>query len=70
MPIYEFHCEDCDKNFEALIMISSALKDLSCKHCGSTNIKKMISTTFQKPTTSSPIPSGALTGCSSRSGFS
>jgi putative FmdB family regulatory protein len=70
MPIYEFHCEDCDKSFESLVMISSALKDVSCKHCGGTDIKKLVSTTSQKPTTSSTIPSGALSGCSSRSGFS
>lgn len=70
MPIYEFHCEECDKDFEALVMISSALKDVSCKHCNSTNIKKMVSATSQNPTTGGGIPAGALSGCSSSSGFS
>jgi len=70
MPIYEFHCEDCGKNFESLVMIASALDDVSCKHCKSSNIKKMISTTSSQPLNSSSIPAGALSGCSSRSGFS
>jgi len=40
MPIYEFHCDDCDKNFESLIMIASAAENLRCKYCKSSNIKK------------------------------
>lgn len=70
MPIYEFHCEDCDKNFESLVMIASALDSVTCKHCKSSNIKKLISATSSKPAAGSPIPAGALSGCSSSSGFS
>ncbi|AGF78417.1 putative regulatory protein, FmdB family [Desulfocapsa sulfexigens DSM 10523] len=70
MPIYEFYCEDCGKNFESLIMIASALENVSCKHCKSTNIKKMVSATSSQPAKGSTIPAGALSGCSSRSGFS
>ncbi|MBU0961911.1 MAG: zinc ribbon domain-containing protein [Proteobacteria bacterium] len=70
MPIYEFHCEDCGKNFESLVLIASAVNDLTCKHCNSSNIKKMISATSCQPAKGSPIPAGALSGCSSRSGFS
>lgn len=40
MPIYEFHCEDCGKNFESLVLVASAVDDLTCKHCNSLNIKK------------------------------
>ncbi len=69
MPIYEFHCEDCDKNFESLVMIASAMDSVTCKHCNSSNIKKIISATSSPPVKSS-IPSGALSGCSSSSGFS
>ena len=69
MPIYEFHCENCGKNFESLVMIASAMDKVTCKHCNSSNIKKMISATSSQPVTSS-IPSGALSGCSSKSGFS
>ena len=70
MPIYEFHCEDCGKNFESLVMIASAVEGLTCKYCNSPNIKKMLSVTSSQPTNRSPIPAGALSGCSSKSGFS
>ncbi len=70
MPIYEFHCEDCGKNFESLVMIASALDSVTCKHCKSSNIKKMVSATSSQPATGTAIPAGALSGCSSRSGFS
>ncbi len=71
MPIYEFHCEDCNKNFESLVMIASALDDVTCKHCKGSNIKKMISATSStQPLKGGGIPAGALSGCSSSSGFS
>ncbi len=70
MPIYEFHCEDCDKNFESLVMIASALEEVTCKHCHSSHIKKMPSATSTQPNKEGAIPSGALSGCSSSSGFS
>jgi putative FmdB family regulatory protein len=69
MPIYEFHCEDCDKNFESLVMIASAMDSVTCKYCNSSNIKKIISATSSQPLKNS-IPAGALSGCSSSSGFS
>lgn len=70
MPIYEFHCEDCGKNSESLVLIASALDNITCKHCKSSNIKKMISATSSQPVSGNAIPAAALSGCSSRSGFS
>jgi putative FmdB family regulatory protein len=70
MPIYEFKCNDCDKTFESLVLIASAVDGISCKHCHSANIKKNLSAPSGKPAKDSPIPAGALSGCSSRSGFS
>ncbi|KAF0187994.1 MAG: putative regulatory protein FmdB [Desulfobulbaceae bacterium] len=70
MPIYEFRCDDCDKTFERLVLVASAVDSIRCKHCQSANIKKNLSATSGKPAKDSPIPAGALSGCSSRSGFS
>jgi putative FmdB family regulatory protein len=39
MPIYEFHCIACDKNFEA---ISKPADPISCKYCGTFEVKKEI----------------------------
>ncbi|MBC8208448.1 MAG: zinc ribbon domain-containing protein [Desulfobulbaceae bacterium] len=70
MPIYEFKCNSCGQNFESLVLIASAVDSITCKHCNSTDIKKIISVTSSQPTKGSQIPAGALSGCSSRSGFS
>jgi putative FmdB family regulatory protein len=43
MPIYEFHCEKCEKDAEILIR-SSDWKGTKCPHCGSTKLSKKFST--------------------------
>ncbi len=71
MPIYEFKCQDCSEVFEVLHSASKSTADVSCKKCGSKNVKKEISaSSFRINTGGSNIPTGALSGCSSSSGFS
>ncbi len=43
MPIYEFHCEKCDRDSEILVR-SSDWKGTPCPHCGSTKLGKKFST--------------------------
>ncbi|HVU07261.1 MAG TPA: zinc ribbon domain-containing protein [Verrucomicrobiae bacterium] len=43
MPIYEFHCEDCERDSEILVR-SSNWKNSECPHCGSKNLSKKFST--------------------------
>jgi len=42
MPIYEFHCEKCEKDSEVLVR-SSNWKGTKCPKCGSTKLKKKLS---------------------------
>lgn len=42
MPIYEFHCEKCEKDSEVLVR-SSDWKGTKCPHCGSTRLAKKLS---------------------------
>ena len=42
MPIYEFHCEKCEKDSEILVH-SSQWKGTKCPHCGSTRLSKKLS---------------------------
>jgi putative FmdB family regulatory protein len=42
MPIYEFHCEKCERDSEILVR-SSDWKGTSCPHCGSTKLSKKFS---------------------------
>ncbi|HIJ78206.1 MAG: zinc ribbon domain-containing protein [Desulfobulbaceae bacterium] len=71
MPIYEFRCQECKNPFEALVTSSAAISEVSCPKCNSKNIKKTISAaSFKISSGNSSIPAGALSGCSSKSGFS
>ena len=40
MPIYDFHCNECDRTFESLVRASSTPV---CPACGSANVKKLVS---------------------------
>ena len=43
MPIYEYTCIKCNKDFSALQRIGCTEKDTQCPDCGSKNVKKKIS---------------------------
>ena len=42
MPIYEFHCDDCDRDSEILVR-SSRWEGTQCPLCGSANLEKKLS---------------------------
>lgn len=41
MPIYEYHCEDCNRDFETLVMRKSEV--VQCPGCGGEHLSKLIS---------------------------
>jgi putative FmdB family regulatory protein len=41
MPLYDFQCEDCGKTSE--ILMTGSRDAAACSHCGSTNLKKLLS---------------------------
>ncbi len=70
MPIYEYVCKECKAHFEALVSLTSG-ETIKCGKCGSLDVKKTVSaSSFRMAGSGSSIPSGALSGCSSKSGFS
>jgi putative FmdB family regulatory protein len=48
MPIYEYQCKKCEKDFEVFYTSQSAVKKEekmeTCPHCGATEKKKKVST--------------------------
>ncbi len=44
MPIYEYQCHDCGREFEKMVRFSEADHDQICPACQSLNTKKKIST--------------------------
>jgi len=43
MPIYEYFCEKCKCTFSVLQTLSAAEKGTTCTECGSSKVKKMLS---------------------------
>ena len=43
MPIYELHCEQCERDSEILVR-STDWKNSKCPHCGSSKLHKNFST--------------------------
>jgi len=70
MPIYEYKCNVCKKQFEILVTASALADNVVCTNCKSPDIRKIISSSSYRLNKGSSIPSGALSGCSAKSGFS
>jgi putative FmdB family regulatory protein len=65
MPIYEFHCEKCERDSEILVR-SNDWKGTTCPHCGSTKLSKKFSTFASNgggTTQAAPRSSGGGGGC-------
>jgi putative FmdB family regulatory protein len=71
MPIYEYRCKKCEAVFETFVSSISDADKVSCKRCKSKDVVKQISSFSSRLAgSSSNAPAGALSGCSSKSGFS
>jgi putative FmdB family regulatory protein len=46
MPIYEYRCHHCHKEFSALILGPSDLSCLACEHCGGKDWERRVSRVF------------------------
>jgi putative FmdB family regulatory protein len=66
MPIYEFKCEDCDEEFEALVFRSD--ETVPCPGCKGDHIKRLLSACAYKTGSGSSdgaysAPSTGSSGC-------
>jgi putative FmdB family regulatory protein len=43
MPIYEYRCNQCQKEFNQLFLNQREVKKVKCKHCGGHDLEKLIS---------------------------
>ena len=70
MPIYEYHCNDCNVDFEKLVFGSNP--EVACEKCGSVKTEKLMSRfgmgKSSGASSSGPSVSGSgCGGCSSSS---
>jgi putative FmdB family regulatory protein len=43
MPVYEYKCNDCGKQFEFLMLRESDKDELKCSKCGGTDLERLLS---------------------------
>ncbi|MBM4338978.1 MAG: zinc ribbon domain-containing protein [Deltaproteobacteria bacterium] len=43
MPIFEYRCNQCHKEFSQLFLNSREVRKVKCRHCSSIDLKKLIS---------------------------
>lgn len=55
MPIYDFHCQECDRSFELLVRGSTVPV---CPECGSAKVEKLLSLTAPQGKTAGIIARG------------
>ncbi len=65
MPIYEFKCLDCKKEFETLVLGRD--EDISCPYCHGNRLEHLISKCTFKGN-GGVVSTGGSSGCSSCSG--
>ncbi len=66
MPLYEYHCSECDQNFEKMMRFSELDLAPECPHCHSRETHKQISTFASRIMgTSSTAASSTASSCSS-----
>ena len=66
MPIFEFHCRDCQDDFEKIVLGSDA--KIKCPRCESSKVRKKLSSFSFKSGSKSVSASksgGGCSGCSS-----
>ena len=62
MPIFEYHCQECQATFERLILRPQAGTSITCPHCSSAHTTKLFSTFYAQGSataaTGGPSPMG------------
>ena len=64
MPLYEYHCNKCEKEFEQIVPFSEADLIPSCPFCGDKDTSKKISMAASFGSS----PSGSVTSSGSKCG--
>lgn len=43
MPIYEYRCKKCNREFSELVLSIKEIDKVRCKYCNSVNLKRLVS---------------------------
>jgi putative FmdB family regulatory protein len=63
MPLYGFVCEECEEEFEELVMSASQTEEVSCPACESRKVHRQLSLVAAMKRTGSSTSSISSAGC-------
>lgn len=66
MPLYEYTCSACDRPFELLVSSPALADSVACRHCGSVEVRRLISSFASR--TSGPSTLDSMAAASRPSG--
>ena len=65
MPIYEYHCTHCEKDFELIRKFSEADQPAQCPQCSHSGMQRKLSVCFSSKTgESGSVSTSSCSGCS------
>jgi putative FmdB family regulatory protein len=70
MPIYEYKCNRCGKEFEQLVFSSDREEDFACPSCGKKDTSRVLSSFSQGAARTGGSAGGHLSSCAPSGGFS
>lgn len=68
MPLYEYHCDHCEEDFEKMVRFSEADQLPECPHCHSSETRKRISAVASRGFGSLSAGDASSSSCGSSSG--
>ncbi|HNZ00826.1 MAG TPA: zinc ribbon domain-containing protein [Anaerolineaceae bacterium] len=68
MPLYEYHCEECDHVFEKMMPFSQADSSPECPHCHHDITRRKISTFATRIASTGASSSSSGSSCGSGGG--
>ncbi|RLG91320.1 zinc ribbon domain-containing protein [Candidatus Bathyarchaeota archaeon] len=67
MPIYEFSCTRCEREFEKLILSAKEKEEIRCPHCGSEKVQQQLSVCASSSEGKIRSSTGSCAGCTATS---
>lgn len=65
MPLYEYHCSECEQTFEKMVRFSDSDLAPECPNCHSRETHKQISTIAARVTSAAGAAVSSSSSCSS-----
>lgn len=63
MPLYGFICDECEEEFEELVMSTAQTDDVICPTCQSNQVRRQLSLVAALSRTGSSPPTISSAGC-------